>query len=259
MGRTLARSLQRQGVTVHTEAKLEEIAQGDDGLSVGVLTLKDGKQERVSAEKVLVGVGRRPNTANIGLEALGVTLDRRGFIEVDDHLRTSAGNVYAIGDVTGKQLLAHLASHQGVAAAEAIAGTGHAMDYKAVPACTYTHPEVASVGLSEKKARDAGYDVRVGRFPFAANGRALTYGESEGLVKVVADAKYGELLGMHIIGPNASELIPEATLGIRLEATLEDITATIHAHPTLAEAIGEAAWAAIGAALNLPKPRERSS
>jgi dihydrolipoamide dehydrogenase len=258
MGKTLARSLQRQGVIVHTEAKLEEIAQGDDGLSVGVLTLKDGKQERVSAEKVLIGVGRKPNSADLGLETLGVTLDRRGFVEVDEYLRTSAGNVYAIGDVTGKQLLAHLASHQGVAAAEAIAGTGHPMDYKAVPACTYTHPEVASVGLSEKKAREQGYDVQVGRFPFQASGRALTYGEAEGMVKVVADAKYGELLGMHIIGPQASELIPEATLGIRLEATLEDIMGTIHAHPTLAEAIGEAAWAAAGAALNLPKPRQRA-
>jgi dihydrolipoamide dehydrogenase len=258
MGKTLARSLGRQGVTIHTEARLEEIAEGDKGESVGVLTLKDGKQERVSAEKVLVGVGRKPNTDGLGLDGSGVKADRRGFIEVDDHLRTSVPNVYAIGDVTGKQLLAHLASHQGVVAAEAIAGTGHPMDYKVVPACTYTHPEVASVGLSEAKARDAGYDVRIGRFPFQASGRALTYGEAEGLVKVVADAKYGELLGVHIIGPQASELIPEAALGIRLEATLEDITTTIHAHPTLAEAVAEAAWAATGAALNLPKPRQRS-
>lgn len=257
MGKTLARSLQRQGVTIHTEAKLEEISQGDDGLSVGVLTLKDGTQTKVVAEKVLVGVGRKPNTASLGLDTLGVKTDRRGFVEVDDHLRTNVSNVYAIGDVTGKQLLAHLASHQGVAAAEAIAGTGHPMDYKVVPACTYTHPEVASVGLSEKKAREAGYDVRIGRFPFQANGRALTHGETEGLVKVVADGKYGELLGVHIIGPTASELIPEAALGIRLEATLEDLTGTIHAHPTLSEAVMEAAWAAAGAALNLPKPRER--
>jgi dihydrolipoamide dehydrogenase len=257
MGKTLARSLQRQGVTVHTEAKLEEITQGDDGLSVGVLTLKDGKQERVSAEKVLVGVGRKPNTDGLGLDAVNVKTDRRGFVEVDDHLRTSMANVYAIGDLTGKQLLAHLASHQGVAAAEAIAGTGHPMDYKVVPACTYTHPEVASVGLSEKKARDAGYDVQIGRFPFQANARALTHGETEGLVKIVSDAKYGELLGVHIIGPQASELIPEAALGIRLEATLEDLTTTIHAHPTLSEAVMEAAWAASGAALNLPKPRAR--
>jgi dihydrolipoamide dehydrogenase len=257
MGKTLARSLQRQGVTVHTEAKLEEISVGDDGLSVGTLTLKDGKQERVAAEKVLVGVGRKPNTSGLGLDGVGVTTDRRGFVTVDDYLRTNLPNVYAIGDLTGKALLAHVASHQGVAAVEAIAGKGHAMDYKAVPACTYTHPEVASVGLSEKKAREAGYDVRIGRFPFAASGRAMTYGETDGLVKMVADAKYGELLGMHVIGPQASELIPEATLGIRLEATLEDIMGTIHAHPTLAEAIGEAAWSAAGAALNLPKPRQR--
>jgi len=257
MGRTLARSLQRQGVTVYTEAKLDEIAQGDDGLSVGVLTLKDGKQECVSAEKVLIGVGRRPNSADLGLEAAGVTLDRRGFVEVDEYLRTSAGNVYAIGDITGKQLLAHLAMHQGVAATEAIAGQGHPMDYKVVPACTYTHPEVASVGLSEKKAREQGYDVRIGKFPFQANGRALTHGDAEGMVKMVADAKYGELLGVHIIGPTASELIPEAALGIRLESTLEDIAHTIHAHPTMAEAVGQAAWAALGGALDLPKPRQR--
>jgi dihydrolipoamide dehydrogenase len=258
MGRTLARSLGRQGITIHTEAKLEEIAQGDDGLSVGVLTLKDGKQERVSAEKVLVGVGRRPNSADLGLEGAGVTLDRRGFIEVDDHLKTTAGNVYAIGDVTGKQLLAHLAMHQGVAAVEAIAGKGHPMDYKVVPACTYTHPEVASVGLSEKKAREQGYDVVIGKFPFQANARSLAHGDAEGMVKMVADAKYGELLGVHIIGSTASELIPEAALGIRLESTLEDIAHTIHAHPTMAEAVGQAAWAALGGALDLPKPRQRS-
>jgi len=257
IGKTLARSLQRQGVTVHTEAKLNEITVGDDGLSVGVLTLKDGKEERVAAEKVLVGVGRRPNTAGLGLENVGVKTDRRGFIEVDDYLRSNIGNVYAIGDVTGKILLAHLAMHQGVAATEAIAGKGHPMDYKVVPGCTYTYPEVASVGLSEKKAIDAGYDVVVGRFPFAANGRAMTHGHTEGLVKMVADKKYGELLGVHIIGPTASELIPEASLGIRLEATLEDIAGTIHAHPTLAEAVGEAAWAALGGALDLPKPRAR--
>jgi dihydrolipoamide dehydrogenase len=258
MGRTLARSLGRQGIAIHTEAKLEEIAQGDDGLSVGVLTLKDGKQERVSAEKVLVGVGRRPNSADLGLEGSGVTLDRRGFIEVDDHLKTTAGNVYAIGDVTGKQLLAHLAMHQGVAAVEAIAGKGHPMDYKVVPACTYTHPEVASVGLSEKKAREQGYDVVIGKFPFQANARSLAHGDAEGMVKMVADAKYGELLGVHIIGSTASELIPEAALGIRLESTLEDIAHTIHAHPTMAEAVGQAAWAALGGALDLPKPRQRS-
>ncbi len=258
MGRTLQRSFQRQGITVHTEAKVEAIETGDDGKAVGVLTLKDGTQERISADKVLVGVGRKPNTEGLGLDAVGTKVDRRGFVEVDDYLRTSLPNVYAIGDVTGKQLLAHLASHQGVTAAENIAGHDVVMDYKVVPACTYTHPEVASVGLSEKKAREQGHDVQIGKFPFLANGRALTHGDSEGLVKIVADAKYGELLGVHIIGPQASELIPEAALGIRLEATLEDIQGTIHAHPTLAEAVMETAWAAAGGALNLPKPRERA-
>ncbi|MDP8921286.1 MAG: dihydrolipoyl dehydrogenase [Chloroflexota bacterium] len=258
MGRTLQRTFQRQGITVHTEAKLDAIETADDGKAVGVLTLKDGKQERVTADKILVGVGRKPNTTGLGLEDVDVKVDRRGFVEVDDYLQTSLPNVYAIGDVTGKQLLAHLASHQGVTAVENIAGHEVVMDYKVVPACTYTHPEVASVGLSEKKAREQGYDVKIGKFPFAANGRALSHGETEGMVKIVADAKYGELLGVHIIGPQASELIPEAALGIKLEATLEDIQATIHAHPTLAEAVMEAAWAAAGGALNLPKPRERA-
>jgi dihydrolipoamide dehydrogenase len=258
MGRTLERSLTRRGIDIHTGARLEEIADGDDGTKVGTLTLKDGKQERISADCVLVGVGRRPNTEALGLDAAGIRTDRRGFIEIDDHLRTNLPNVYAIGDVSGKQLLAHLASHQGVTAAENIAGHEKPMDYKAVPACTYTHPEVASVGLSEEAAREQGHDVRVGTFPFQASGRAMTYGETEGLVKVVADARYGELLGVHIIGPEASDLIPEAVLGIRLEATLEDITGTIHAHPTLSESVMEAAWAAAGGAIHLPPRRQRA-
>ncbi len=259
MGRALARSLSRRGITVHTDAKLEEISDGDDGKKVGTLTLKDGKQERVAADMVLIGVGRKPNTEGLGLDDVGVKTDRRGFVEIDDHLRTSVPNVYAIGDVSGKQLLAHLASHQGITAMETIAGQDKTMDYKAVPSCTFTHPEVATVGLSEREARDKGYDVRVGKFPLAASGRAMTYGDTDGLVKVVADGKYGELLGVHIIGPSASDMIPEAVLGIRLEATLEDITGTIHAHPTMAESVMEAAWAASGAALHLPKPRERAA
>ena len=259
MGRALARSLSRRGITVHTDAKLEEISDGDDGKKVGTLTLKDGKQERVAADMVLIGVGRKPNTEGLGLDDVGVKTDRRGFVEIDDHLRTSVPNVYAIGDVSGKQLLAHLASHQGITAMETIAGQDKTMDYKAVPSCTFTHPEVATVGLSEREARDKGYDVRVGKFPLAASGRAMTYGDTDGLVKVVADAKYGELLGVHIIGPSASDMIPEAVLGIRLEATLEDITGTIHAHPTMAESVMEAASAASGAALHLPKPRERAA
>ena len=258
MGQTLARSFTRKGITVHTDAKLQEISDGEDGKKVGTVTLKDGKEERIEADCVLIGVGRKPNTEGLGLDALGITTDRRGFVEIDDRLRTNVPNVYAIGDVTGKQLLAHLASHQGITAVENIAGHDTPMDYKVVPSCTYTHPEVATVGLSEKRAREQGYDVRIGKFPFSASGRAMTYGETEGLVKVVAEAKYGELLGVHIIGPTASDMIPEAALGIRLEATLEDITGTIHAHPTLSESVMEAAWAAAGGAIHLPKPRARA-
>ncbi len=258
MGKLLQRIFTRRGVTVHTGAKLEEIADGDDGMKVGVVSTKEGKQERISAERVLVGVGRKANTEGLGLDALGIGTDRRGFVQVDEYLRTNVQNVYAIGDVTGKTLLAHVASHQGVAAVENIAGHEKPMDYKVVPACTYTHPEVASVGLTEKKAREAGYDVKIGSFPFAASGRARTYGDTEGMVKIVAESKYGEVLGVHIIGAVASDLIPEAALGIQLEATLEDFMHTIHAHPTFAEAVMEAAWAASGGAIHLPKPRERS-
>ena len=213
MGKMLARSFSRRGITVHTGAKLLEILDGDDDQKIGVIEQKDGQQTRVSAEYVMIGIGRRPNTAGLGLESAGVTTDRRGFVEVDERLRTNVPNILAIGDLTGKQLLAHLASHQGVVAVENLGGHDKTMDYRVVPSCTFTHPEVATVGLSEAAAREAGYDVRVGTFPFQASGRAMTYGETEGMVKVVSESKYGELLGMHIIGANASDLIHEARAG----------------------------------------------
>jgi dihydrolipoyl dehydrogenase len=256
MGKMLARSFSRRGISVHTGARLLEILDGEDGQKIGVIEQKDGQQTRVSAEYVMIGIGRRPNTAGLGLESAQVATDRRGFVEVDDRLRTNVPNILAIGDLTGKQLLAHLASHQGVVAVEGLAGQDKRMDYRVVPSCTFTHPEVATVGLSEAAARQAGYDVRVGTFPFQASGRAMTYGETEGMVKVVSESKYGELLGVHIIGANASDLIHEAALGIRLEATLEDLADTIHAHPTLAEAVHEASLAACGSPLHLP-PRRR--
>ncbi|MFN0073743.1 MAG: dihydrolipoyl dehydrogenase [Chloroflexota bacterium] len=256
MGKMLARSFSRRGITVHTGTKLIEIGEADTGETIGLLELSDGQQTRVSAEYVMIGIGRRPNTAGLGLEAAGITTDRRGFVEVDDHLRTNVPGIVAIGDITGKQLLAHLASHQGVVAVENLAGHDKVMDYRVVPSCTFTHPEVATVGLSESAAQAAGYDVRIGTFPFQASGRAMTYGETEGLVKVVSESKYGELLGVHIIGASASELIHEAALAIRLEATLDDLADTIHAHPSLAESIHEATLAACGGALHLP-PRRR--
>jgi dihydrolipoamide dehydrogenase len=165
--------------------------------------------------------------------------------------------VHAIGDVTGKVLLAHVASHQGLVAAGVIAGHDERMNYRAVPAATFTHPEVASVGLTEARAREAGHDVVVGRFPFTALGRAQTYGVTEGLVKVVAERRYREVLGVHIIGPSASDLIPEGVLAMHLEATLDDIADTIHAHPTLGESGMEAAMVALGLPVHTSRPRRR--
>jgi dihydrolipoamide dehydrogenase len=172
-------------------------------------------------------------------------------------MRTNVPRVYAIGDVTGQVLLAHVASHQGLVAAGVIAGHEHeVMDYKAVPAATFTHPEVASVGLTEKQAAEAGYELVVGKFPFSALGRAQTFGATEGLIKVVAERRHGEVLGIHVIGPSASDLIAEGTLALRLEATLVDIADTIHAHPTLSEASMEATMAALGLPLHTAPPRK---
>jgi dihydrolipoamide dehydrogenase len=256
MGKALGRSFSRRGIDVRTGAKVERIEEGEDDARLCTVVDAEGKAEQIAVDLVLIGVGRRPVTDGLGLEQAGVKLER-GWVIVDDQLRTNLEGVYAIGDLTAKKLLAHLASHQGIVAAENSAGHGTTMDYKVVPGCTYTHPEVASVGLTEAQARAAGHDVQVGRFPFSVSARAMTAGDTEGLVKVVADAKYGELLGVHIIGPEASEMIPESALALRLEATLEDVTATIHAHPTLGEATMEAALAATGASIHLPKPRER--
>jgi pyruvate/2-oxoglutarate dehydrogenase complex dihydrolipoamide acyltransferase (E2) component len=200
-------------------------------------------------------VGRRPNTAGLDLERAGVATDGRGWVEVDDRLRTSAPGVHAVGDVTGRVLLAHVASHQGLVAAGVMAGHDERMDYRAVPAATFTHPEVASVGLTEAAARESGHDVAVGRFPFSALGRAQTFGGVEGLVKVVAERSSGQVLGVHVIGPGASDLIPEGVLAMQLQATLADIAATIHAHPTLGEGTMEAALVALGLPVHLPPSR----
>jgi len=260
MGRMLSRSFQKRGIKVLTSstvAKIEQGGRGKGALALKVtITDKDGKNEQsVDADNVLIGVSRRPNTLDLNLEATGVQTDQRGYISVDDQLHTNVRGIYAIGDVVGKVLLAHVATHQGLVTAGVIAGHNERMDYKAVPAATFTHPEVASVGLTEAKARDAGHDVVVGKFPFAALGRAQTYGNTDGLVKIVADKKYGEVLGVHIIGPSASDLIPEGVLALQLEATLEDIANTIHAHPTLGEGSMEAAMVALGLPVHIGPPR----
>ena len=276
MGKALARSFTRQGIRVLTGMTVsgiaagparrprrpgppaEEARQGKEGGLVVSIAGGDGRPaEEVEADNVLMAVGRRPNTAGLHLERAGVDPDARGFVPVDDQLRTSVPHVYAIGDVTGQVLLAHVASHQGLVAAGVIAGHTETMDYKAVPAATFTHPEVASVGLTEKAAREAGHDVVVGRFPFSALGRAQTYGATEGLMKIVAERRYGEVLGMHVIGPSASDLIPEGVLALELEATLDEIAHAIHAHPTLGEASMEAAMVALGMPVHVPPARRQ--
>jgi dihydrolipoamide dehydrogenase len=263
MGKALARSFARRGIKVQTRRTVSEIApagtgKGGSGPLRVTVTDPDGQHpEQVETDVVLVGVGRRPNTAGLELERAGIATDQRGWVQVDDQLRTSVPGVHAIGDVTGKVLLAHVASHQGLVAAGVIAGHDERMDYKAVPAATFTHPEVASVGLTEAAAAEAGHDVVVGRFPFTALGRAQTYGATEGLVKVVAERGYREVLGVHIIGPSASDLIPEGVLAMHLEATLDDIADTIHAHPTLGESTMEAAMVALGLPVHVAPARAR--
>ena len=200
---------------------------------------------------MLVAVGRAPIVEDIGLEAAGVKVEN-GFIQVDDHLQTTARGVYAIGDCAKPPLLAHKASHEGIKVVEHLAGQGHGMvDYRNIPNVTYCHPEVASVGLTEKAAREQGLDIEVGSFPFSANGRARTAGETEGLVKIIRDTKYSEILGAHIVGPSASELIAEFVIGRQLEATVEELELSIHPHPTLSEALADAALAALGRAIHI--------
>jgi dihydrolipoamide dehydrogenase len=199
----------------------------------------------------MVSVGWRPNSENLGLEALGVALER-GFVQVDDQLQTNLPGLYAIGDLTGKLPLAHVASHQGITCVEAIAGRPtHPLRYVDMPRCTYCNPQVASMGLTEAQAREAGHDVRVGTFPLRVLGKALAQNEGIGLAKIVTDAKYGELLGAHIVGPSATELIPELTLARMLEATAEEIGRNVHPHPTISEGIMEAALGALGQAIHI--------
>ncbi len=231
--------LQQGGVEVHLQARVEEIRPKGDRLAV---TVADSGEE-IEAEKVLVATGRVPYTEGLGLEELGVKRERAAIV-VDEHLTTSVPGIYAIGDVTGGVMLAHLASRQGEVAVENILGDPAAMDYRAVPNCVFTLPEIAGVGLTEEEAKVAGLDYQVSRFPFSASGRALTMGETAGLVKLVCERESGKVLGMHIMGPQASDLIAEGTLAIQMGATARDIAGTIHAHPTLPEAIMEAAKAA---------------
>jgi dihydrolipoamide dehydrogenase len=245
------KAYRKRGMTVLTGAMLEKAEIGKDGVTLTVKTAK-GEVQTIQAERVLSAIGRSPLSADLGLESAGVKLTDRGFIAVDRQMKTNVDGVYAIGDVAGPPLLAHKGSHEGVACIEAIHGDPHAgIDYRNIPNCTYCHPEVASVGLTEQQARDEGHDIEVGVFPWTANGRALTAGETDGFVKVIREKKYNEVLGAHIVGPHATELIAEFVVGRHLETTVEEMDRAMHPHPTLSEAVAEAALASLGHALHI--------
>jgi dihydrolipoamide dehydrogenase len=240
----ITRLFSRRDIAIRTGAKVKSVTPGASGVAVAVEA--EGKTETVQADQVLMAVGRAARTRGLGLEALSVATER-GFVTVSATMETSVKGLYAIGDMAGHQMLAHKAMAEGVVAAEAIAGQSpRPVDYGNVPSCTYCRPQVASIGVSEATARAGGREIAVGKFPFTASGKAVALGETDGFIKVVADKTTGELLGVHIVGPEATELIHEFAVGRTLEATLEEIVHTIHAHPTLSEAALEATLAALG-------------
>jgi dihydrolipoamide dehydrogenase len=248
LGTTLERSLKRRRIDVLTSTSLKAVQEVEGGVEIQV----EGESETsFQAEKLLLAVSRRPNVENVGLDQAGVRYTAGG-IPVDKYLRTNVPHIYAIGDVIGEIMLAHWASHMGVAAVENAMGGSVAVDERSMPSCVFTMPEVSTVGLSEEEARDQGHDLLVGEFPFLANGKALAQGEREGAIKVVAESEYGEILGLHIIGPHASDLIPTGGLALPLEATLDEFKETIWPHPTLSEGLGEAALDALGIPLAIP-------
>jgi dihydrolipoamide dehydrogenase len=259
ISKTLGRILKKQGIEIMLDTKVGKIERSGKIVKAtfnGEGT--SGKDETREFDMVLVAVGRRPVTDTLNLAAAGLATDDKGFIAVDAQCRTKVPNIFAIGDVTGQPLLAHRAMKQGVVAAEVISGDkSAAFDPVAVPNCVYTDPEVATIGLSEEEAKAKGYEVRIGKFPLAASGRARTMNESDGLIKLVADAKTDALLGMHIVAPQAESLIGEGVMALEMGATLEDIGLSVHPHPTLTESIMDAAEAAHGKAIHIlnPKPK----
>jgi dihydrolipoamide dehydrogenase len=247
----LEKALKKQGMNILTGAKIDKISADANGVKA-TITDKDGKAVNGEYSHVIVAIGIVPNTENIGLKELGVAIDDRGFLKTDPSCKTNVDGLYAIGDITAPPWLAHKASHEGVIAAEAIAGNHpHAMDPRNIPGCTYCHPQIASVGLTEAKAKEAGYEVKVGNFPFIGNGKAIALGEAEGFVKTVFDAKTGELLGAHMIGAEVTELIQGYTIGKTLETTEAELMETVFPHPTLSEMMHESVLGAYGRALHI--------
>jgi dihydrolipoamide dehydrogenase len=249
ISKELARVYRKRGINFFTGAKVEKVERTKAGIAVAITA--DGKQQKIEAEKILIAVGRKPRTENIGLEKTAIKSDR-GFIKTNEWMQTAEPGVYAIGDIVlGTPQLAHVGGMEGIVAVAKIAGKeDRPIDLLKIPNCTYCHPEIGSVGLTEARAKEMGHNVKVGKFPFSANSRASIVGQHEGFIKIVSDAKYGEILGVHIIGPQATELIAEAVTAMELEATVEDLMWTIHAHPTLAEAMLDASNSVYGLAIN---------
>jgi len=241
---------EKQGMKFILEAKVTKVEKGANSVTAHVET-KDGKVEKLTADRLISAVGVQANVENIGLEAVGVAIER-GVVKIDDYCRTSVPGIYAIGDVAGPPMLAHKAEHEGVVCIEKIAGLHpHPLDRSLVPGCTYCNPQVASVGLTEAKAKEKGHDIRVGRFPFVANGKAVALGEDQGLVKTIFDRKTGQLLGAHMVGAEVTELIQGFVVAMNLETTEEELMHTIFPHPTLSETMKESVLDAYGQALNI--------
>ena len=250
IARRLTQLLKRKRIEILTDCKVKEIKSTNQNLEVLVST-SDG-EKKIETEKILLAAGRVPELGNIDVQRLGIELDGKA-IKVDKKMRTNIPGIYAVGDVVGRIMLAHVASREGIVAVENISGKETLMDYKVVPNCVFSMPEVASVGLTEEEARKENNNIKVSKFPFMANGKALGMGETEGMVKIIADADTSELLGFHILGAHASDLIAEGTLALSMEATAFEIVNSIHAHPTLAEAIAEAAEGIVGKPIHLTK------
>jgi dihydrolipoamide dehydrogenase len=250
VSKEIEKAYKKRNINVMTKTKFKSVETTEKGTKVTVET-EDG-EEVIEADLTMVAIGFRPNSKGLGLEDVGVKISDKGFIEIDDRMATNVDGIWAIGDVTGKLLLAHVAQAMGVVAAENIAGVETVtLNYDMMPRATYCHPQTASFGYTEEQAKEKGYDVAVGEFPFQANGKALGLGDYQGFVKVISDKKYGEILGAQMVGPDVSELLPELTLAQRFELTAHEIGRNIHAHPTLTEAIMEAAENALGKSIHI--------
>jgi dihydrolipoamide dehydrogenase len=250
VSKELEKNFTKRGIKTMTGHKVESVEATKTGVKVKVSA--EGKETVIEADQALIAIGFRPNSKGLGLEEVGVKINERGFVEVDEKMQTNIPGIWAIGDVTGKLMLAHVGSAMGIVCAENIAGAETiTLDYEMMPRATYSYPQVASFGLTETQAKERGYEIKIGRFPFQPNGKALGMGDYMGFVKIVMDAKYGEILGAHMIGPEVTELLPELTLARMMELTPHEIARNVHAHPTLSEAIMEAAHGAEGSPIHI--------